>query len=478
MWSAGLVFSSLLFIFVFLALNLVAYSAVGKKWRNLVLLGFSLVFYGWAGPQYLLLLAADTLVAWGFGLGLGKAQEKGTRKALLAISVCLLVGALFAFKYLGMVVGTWQAAFGFPEEVSGFVLPLGISVFTLQLVSYVTDVYRNDIEPQRAYWKLLLYSSLFHYCVAGPIVRYAQIADRIDERKFTRSGFFVGVRRFSVGLAKKVLLADACGAAAKLLLPETAELIRLQSASGLWLGMLFFALQVYLDLSAYADMAIGLGRIAGFSYPENFNYPYMCSSVSDFWHRWLISLTTFVRDYVYIPRGGSRTSTAKVVRNCLVAWLLIGLWHGTTWNYVLWGLYFFLFAMLEKFVIKGRLPKVLGHVLSLLVVFFGWVLFRYGDMGELGCLLAGMFGRGSGGAFGLQAKTVLFSNCVLLAFSIVACTDLGVRIRSKWVGLAAKSALAFRILTIVEVATPLVLVIVSAACLVGNDLNPFLFFRF
>lgn len=473
-----MVFSSLLFIFAFLALNLFVYARVSARYRNPVLLGFSLVFYAWGGPKFLFLLVGETFVSWLAALLISRAPSSAARKALLVAHLAILLGLLGVFKYAGFLLGNVQAVFGVPEAIPNFVLPIGISFYTFQLISYVVDVYREQVEAQPRFWKLLLYSSLFHQCIAGPIVRYETIADEIDNRRFTRMGMYVGIRRFSIGLAKKAILANSCAAAVATLLPTGVEELSLQSTAGLWLGMLFYMLQIYLDFSAYSDMAIGMGRMVGFHYLENFNYPYTARSVKDFWSRWHISLSTFFRDYVYIPLGGSRCSTPKIVRNYAVVWSLTGFWHGASWNFVLWGLYYFVFLMLERFVIKGRMPKLIGHAYALLVVFFGWVLFYYTDPAELGCALAGMFGFAGGGLYTKQVGTVFLSNVFLLAFSIVACFPLGKWLRGKLFELASEKPAALLALNVIEVVTPIVLLLLSVVALVGDSYNPFLYFRF
>ena len=307
-----MVFSSLLFLFVFLTANLIVYFAVPKEKRNKVLLIFSLVFYAWGGPRYLLLLAGETFVSWIFALKIDEARAgytKRSEKFYMVCDVVVMLGCLAIFKYLGFFIGNFKLIFGVPKVVPEIVLPIGISFYTFQLISYVVDVYRNEVRPQREYWKLLLYSSLFHQCIAGPIVRYETIADEIDNRKITENDIYMGVRRFTVGLAKKAILANSCASIADTLLPAGVESLKTQTTLGMWLGMIAYMMQIYLDFSAYSDMAIGMGRMVGFHYDENFNYPYMANSVNNFWRRWHISLSSFFRDYVYIPLGGNRCST-------------------------------------------------------------------------------------------------------------------------------------------------------------------------
>ena len=473
-----MVFSSLVFLFLFLAIHLFVYHIVDEKYRNLVLLVSSLIFYSWGGPRYLVLLMGNTLASWGFALLIERAETQAKRKLWLVAECVVLLGVLGIFKYLGFFCANFQAIFGVPEMIPEIVLPIGISFYTFQLISYVVDVYRGEIDAQPSYWKLLLYSSLFHQCIAGPIVRYQTVAEQIDERRPTKNDIYYGVRRFSIGLAKKAVLANSCASVADTLLPIGEAGLATQTTTGYWLGMLFYALQIYLDFSAYSDMAIGMGRMVGFKYLENFNYPYQAVSIQDFWRRWHISLSSFFRDYVYIPLGGSRCSTAKYVRNIFIVWFLTGMWHGASWNYILWGLYFAVFLLLEKFVIKDRMPRVAGHVYALVVVYFGWVLFKFENFGELGMVLAGMFGLAGGGFTGLEVHTLFLQNIFLMLFCFVACTEAGKRLHKALFNAAQRSDVALAIYGITEAITPVILLVVAVAALAGASYNPFIYFQF
>lgn len=473
-----MVFSSLLFIFAFLALNLIVYRKVAPRFRNQVLLGFSLVFYAWGGPKFLVLLLLDTLVSWFFALRISASESKSTRKALLIGELACLLGVLGFFKYLGFFLTNWQALFGVPEVIPTFVLPIGISFYTFQLISYVVDVYRGKVAAQPRFWKLLLYASLFHQCIAGPIVRYETIASEIDFRKVTREDTFAGIRRFCVGLAKKAVLANSCAAVADSLLNGGVETLSSQSTMGLWLGMIFYTFHIYLDFSAYSDMAIGMGRMVGFHYLENFDHPYMAKSIQSFWRKWHISLSSWFRDYVYIPLGGSRRGNLITVRNALVVWALTGFWHGASWNFVFWGLYYFVFLMLERFVIKDRMPKGVNHVYTILVVIFGWVLFRFTSNAELLCVLKGMLGFAGGGLVNLQAQTVFAGNIFLFLFCIVACTDVGSRIRKAMLEKPEPGSALFKAAVAIDAITPILLLLLAVIALIGNSYNPFIYFRF
>ena len=473
-----MVFSSLIFLFVFLVIHLVVYALVAERYRNAVLLVSSLIFYSWGGPQYLFLLVGDTFASWVFALMIEKADGRGMKKLYLALECVVLLGLLAIFKYLGFLLGNVQALFGVPELIPKIILPIGISFYTFQLISYVVDVYRGEIHAQPVFWKLLLYSSLFHQCIAGPIVRYETVQHEIDSRKPSRTDIYYGIRRFCIGLAKKAVLANSCAAVADTLLPIGSESLFTQVTTGYWLGMLFYMLQIYLDFSAYSDMAIGMGRMVGFHYLENFNYPYMATSIRDFWRRWHISLSSFFRDYVYIPLGGSRCSSVVYVRNIFIVWFLTGMWHGASWNYILWGLYFAIFLLLEKFVIKDRLPKVVAHLYALIVVYFGWVLFHFESFAEMGCVAAGVFGLAGTGFTSLEVQTLFLQNVFLLVFCCVACTNFGKWLHGRLFQAAKRSSIGLAVYSVLEAVTPPLLLLVAVIALAGASYNPFIYFQF
>lgn len=468
-----MVFSSLLFVFLFLTLNLVCYFSVKTiRAKNIVLLVFSLIFYSWGGAIYLLLLTGMAFWSWLCALMIEKTQKK----AWLRAECLVLLGLLVFFKYMNFITGNLSAVIGFPKEATRIILPIGVSFYTFQLLSYVADVYRGEVKAQPAYWKLLLYCSLFHQCIAGPIVRYQTVAEEIDNRKITLTDMTNGIRRFSVGLAKKAILANSCAAAADSLLANT----QTATTAGLWLGMLFYMLQIYLDFSAYSDMAIGMGRMVGFHYLENFDYPYTAVSVQDFWRRWHISLSSFFRDYVYIPLGGSRKGSLLTVRNMFVVWALTGIWHGASWNYILWGLYFFVFLVLERFVLKrvlDKLPKCVGWIYAMLVVYFGWVLFRFEDVAQIGTVLAGMFGIGHS-LGNLSTLYTLLNHVFLLLFCMVAVLPVGKYLRLAGYRRANRQKKIPTLLYYLDAVTPVILILLSLMALVGDSYNPFLYFQF
>lgn len=477
-----MVFSSLIFLFIFLTLNLIVYFCADAKSQNKIMLIFSLIFYAWGGPRYLLLLVGETFISWFCALKIEEARQRGEQdrqvKRYLVLECVVLLGLLCIFKYLGFMLGNINKLTGFPSKVPNIVLPIGISFYTFQLISYVADVYLRKTSAQPVFWKLLLYSSLFHQCIAGPIVRYETVANEIDNRRITSNDIYMGIRQFSVGLAKKAVLANSCASAADTLLPTGVKSLSMQSTTGMWLGMIFYMLQIYLDFSAYSDMAIGMGRMIGFHYDKNFNYPYIAHSVQDFWRRWHMSLSSFFRDYVYIPLGGSRCSTMKYVRNMVVVWFLTGLWHGASWNYIFWGLWYLFFLLLERFVIQDRFPKAVSHLYTLIVVLFGWVIFKFENLGELSVVFKGMFGIGTSGFVNMNVKTVFLKYIFFLIFAIIAVTPLGKNIRKRMLVEGRQSKAMFTFANILDMVTPAILVVVSALALVGASYNPFLYFQF
>ena len=478
-----MVFSSLFFIFAFLVISYALYAAFrGIRARNIVLLVSSLIFYAWGGPAFVLLLCLEVFVCYVSARMIETLGAK-TRRALAATWACVgfCLALLILFKYTGFFLSNVQLLTGLPEIIPAITLPIGISFYTFQLISYVIDVYRGEVEAQKSYANLLLYASLFHQCIAGPIVRYADVAREIENRTVTLSEAARGVSRFAVGLAKKALLANGCAMIADSLLPSaaTTDLSALSSVS-LLLGGLCYMLQIYLDFSAYSDMAIGMGLMVGFHYKENFNYPYAASSVTDFWRRWHISLSSFFRDYVYIPLGGNRVKVSRHILNMLIVWGLTGFWHGASWNFVLWGLYYFALLVFEKYVLHvGKdtptASKIAAHIYVLPAVYVGWLLFRFDDLSLLWDTLRGIFCLNSNAFFDLSAQTTLSGNCFFLAISILACFPIVpalAKLRD------AKSTPVNVIANAVAAVMPAILVILSALALIGDSYNPFLYFRF
>ncbi|MDR3224745.1 MAG: MBOAT family protein [Clostridiales Family XIII bacterium] len=473
-----------------------------------MLIAFSLIFYAWGEPLYVFLMLATVLVNWLLTLKIEQARlagippkrtkrgrmskvEKAARealsvdaarkmKALLCCIIAIDLGLLGVFKYAGFIVETINNGLHMNLPVPGIALPIGISFYTFQVMSYVIDVYRGDSEAQRSFPRLLMYVSMFPQLVAGPIVRYEHIAQQIEYRETNWRETGRGVERFLVGLTKKAILANVCGNMADTLL--NADDLGQLSLLGAWLGVVMFAFQIYFDFSAYSDMAIGMGRIFGFRYKENFNYPYISRSASEFWRRWHISLGTFFRDYVYIPLGGNR---AKPFRNLLIVWALTGLWHGASWNFVLWGLYWFGFIAIEKKWLRNYFdawPSALRNVYTVLVFLIGWVFFYFTDIRDAVLCLGRMFGSGLISGMGHVSDTgteLLFQNNVFLfIFAVLACLPVGravsrlYRIGDYRGGATSKTLFALRCVWLGA------LLFISTIMLVGNSYNPFIYFRF
>ncbi len=383
-----MVFSSAVFLFGFLPALLALYFLAKDKYKNYVLLAFSLIFYGFGGPKLLAMMITVVMLDYLAAMFIDKIKSEKKRKWLLILTVVLNIGTLFYFKYTGFTVEIINRLAGLKIPVPNIVLPIGISFYTFQAMSYVIDVYRKEVKAEKNPFFVLLYVSMFPQLVAGPIVRYQTVAEEITKRTVTLQSFTDGIERFIFGLCKKLIIANNTGKLADVIFG--AEALETPLA---WLGAIAYSLQIYFDFSAYSDMAIGLGKIFGFNFEENFNYPYIAKSVTEFWRRWHISLSTWFRDYVYIPLGGNRKGVARQIINLFVVWALTGIWHGAAVNFLLWGLYYFAFLILEKFVLKkwlDKMPKFVGHVYTLIVVLFGWVLFRCTGMTEVVRVLKAM----------------------------------------------------------------------------------------
>ena len=483
-----MVFSSLLFVFAFLAVSYALYACMpGIRSRNVVLLLVSLIFYAWGGPALLVLLVGMTFVCYLGGRLIDRYNPR--RKLLLGLTLIVCLGLLAVFKYTGFFLSNLKLLVGVPEVIPAITLPIGISFYTFQLISYVIDVYRGEVEAQKKFWLLLLYASLFHQCIAGPIIRYSDVNDELEHRRVSREDTARGITRFACGLAKKALLANGCAAIVSDMV-EKPEALAAVPAMGILLAAVCYTLEIYLDFSAYSDMAIGMGLMIGFHYRENFNYPYIADSVTDFWRRWHISLSTFFRDYVYIPLGGNRVGKRRHIFNLFAVWFLTGLWHGASWNFVLWGLYYFLFLLIEKFIFRvSKEPsrgilRVLRTGYTLAVVVFGWMLFYYTDLSELTTAFKGLFTLNGNPVMSLSVQTALTNNVIFLAIAILACTPVipvigrrfeALREREAASGLARTAVVCYDAVTAL---IPVGLVFISLLCLVGDSYNPFLYFQF
>ncbi len=472
-----MVFSSLEFLFLYFAAVLVMYFSVPFKFRNFVLLLVSLIFYGWGEPIYVVIMIYSIAVDYVCGYFAGKYRETDKRKAKLAVfaSAILNLGVLGFFKYYTFIVSNLQLLpFDFLKAIpllENIELPIGISFYTFQTMSYTIDIYRGDARVQKNITSFGAYVTLFPQLIAGPIVRYQDVDDQLRSRPHNIDMLASGIRTFVCGLAKKILLANMAGQ----MWEHFRELSALDATVlGSWVGLIFYAFQIYFDFSGYSDMAIGLGKMMGFRFKENFYYPYVSRSITEFWRRWHISMGTWFREYVYIPLGGNRCSTFKRYRNIIVVWLATGFWHGASWNYVLWGVYYCIILLLEKaFLLKAleKAPRAVSHIYSLVLVLFGWWLFVFEDLSAGVTYLGYMFG--AGGAM-LTTPAVTYDvvrNLLFLGILCVASTPLPRRIFYKVYekNQAVRVAIA---------AVACLTLVVCTAYLVDSSYNPFLYFRF
>ena len=466
-----MVFSSTIFLCVYLPLVLLGYYICPKKGRNLFLLIVSLVFYAWGEPKYVFLMIFSILVNYIFGRLMDKNRGRQKRmKLLLVLSVVIDLGLLSVFKYTDFIITNVNAIFGSSFDLLNIALPIGISFYTFQAMSYTIDVYRNDVRVQKNLIDFGMYITMFPQLIAGPIVRYADVQDQLAERSVTTADFSEGVMRFVVGLGKKVLLANQMGAGWSEIYALGCDVSALMA----WTGAIAYTFQIYFDFSGYSDMAIGLGRMFGFKFPENFRYPYQSVSITDFWRRWHITLSTWFKEYLYIPLGGNRCGLARQALNLLIVWSLTGFWHGAGWNFVMWGLYYFVILFIEKlFLLKAldKLPKLFRHVYALLLIVIGWVIFASDDVSVLLPYLGSMFG--ANGAVGGMDVYTLFTKAVLLIICCVASTELPKRLFLSATGAMNEKA-AFTIKSVMTIA----LLALSMILLIGDSYNPFLYFRF
>lgn len=463
-----MLFSSLTFLYYFLPAVLIVYFLVPDRGKNLVLLLASLLFYGWGEPKYVALMLLTITLFYLCGLAMGRWPE--WKRAFLVLSVVLGAALLGIFKYADFVVTTVNGILGSKIPLLRLALPVGISFYTFQCISYAADVYRADAKPQGNFIAFGAYVSMFPQLIAGPIVRYVDVAPALDSRRHSREEAALGLRRFLVGLGKKILLANQLGA-----LTESYRASTEKTVLFAWLYAAAFALQIYFDFSGYSDMAIGLGRILGFRFPENFDYPYCSRSITEFWRRWHMSLGTWFRDYVYIPLGGSRVGKARWVRNLVIVWGLTGLWHGAAWNFVAWGLYFAAFLLLEKLFLGRWLKRVpvLGHVYVLLAALFSFVLFDAASVPAALETAGGLLGLGGLPLWDSGALYYLRSYAPVLALAAVGSTPLPAALCRR-----IAAGRAGRVLDALEPAALLALLAVCTAFLVSGSANPFLYFRF
>ena len=466
-----MVFSSLTFLCVFLPAVLLLYSlSKNITYKNTVLAVFSLTFYAWGEPSLIILLIAATIVNYFLAFGIGAAQNRNKNawaKVCVTLAIIFDIAMIGVFKYAAFAVSSVNGIFGFSFPIPEIGLPLGISFYTFQILTYVLDVYRKDTPVQKSYLKFVTFVSMFPQLIAGPIVRYQDVAEGLDDRKVTVSEFADGATQFVIGLGKKVFLANFAGDAKDVLFAASTAPTVLSA----WLGIIFYSFQLYFDFSGYSDMAIGMGKMIGFKFPKNFNYPYISRSVTEFWRRWHMTLGSFFRDYVYIPMGGNRCSKLRWVLNIMVVWALTGLWHGASWNFVLWGVYYGVLLLIEKLLFsKWSKVPVLSNITTLFFVVIGWTLFYFTDFSQLTAFFGTMFGQ-NGPLYDITTVSVFYGNIVLLGALILASTPLPYKIFEKLISIKG-------IGMIIEA---VVLVGLFAACLAtltGATSNPFLYFRF
>lgn len=464
-----MVFSSLVFMFAYLPITLLAYYLVPRQGRNIFLFIVNLIFYGWGEPKLVLLMVFNIFFNYIGGWLVDKYRADAKKKKLFLILTCVLdIGILAVFKYTGMITETLNMLpfLNIPElQIS---LPIGISFYTFQTMSYVIDVYRDDAPVSKNFINFGTYVALFPQLIAGPIVRYRDVAEQLVNRRETLEMFTRGVKLFMVGLAKKVIIANTMGTLTTNIFATTDE----NGVVGTWVGIIAYTFQIYFDFSGYSDMACGLGNMMGFEFLKNFNYPYIAKSITDFWRRWHISLSTWFKEYVYIPLGGNRKGVKRQILNLLIVWGLTGLWHGAAYNFVLWGLYYGLLLILEKFVLKkflDRLPSFVQHIYTLFIIIIGWGLFYFTDVGQLGEFMVDLFNFGNG-ICGAQAFNLIMSNLPMLIIAAVASTPLATVLYTRFEHT--------RFMWIPETLYCMGILAVSTASLVNQSYNPFLYFRF
>lgn len=463
-----MLFTSISFLYYFLPLVLIVYFIVPKKYKNLVLLLFSLLFYFYGEPKYILLMLFEILVAYIGAILIDKYKDKSILILTLFIHIILLV----IFKYTDFFISNINNIFNTNFKLLNIALPIGISFYTFQIISYVIDVYRGKVKVQKSFLKLATYVSLFPQLIAGPIVRYEIIEDELDNRKHSFEDFAIGVRRFTIGLTKKVLIANMLGE-----LCTKFDLVDERSIVFYWIFAISYMLQIYFDFSAYSDMAIGLGRIFGFHFLENFDYPYVSKSITEFWRRWHISLGSWFRDYVYIPLGGNRVNKIKFLRNILIVWLLTGFWHGASWNFIIWGLLFGILLIFEKIYLNkilDKLPNFIKRIYVLFIVMISFIIFNANTMNTAWHNIIGLFGFNKEVFINTYTIYYLKSYLLVIIIAIIASTPIPKNIINK----LNKNKNLNKIINLLEPIFIIILLLITTSYLIDNSYNPFLYFRF
>ncbi len=461
-----MVFSSITFLFYFLPIVLIIYYVVPNKFKNIILLIASMFFYFYGEPKYILIMLFSIIITYLFGMLMDKYKKYS--KLFLTLSICTVAGILIYFKYANFIIENINLWLTNKIDFIYVALPIGISFYTFQLISYTIDVYRGDAKVQKNILKLAMYVSLFPQLIAGPIVRYTTIEKQLENREYSFEKFATGVRRFVIGLAKKVLIANVLGELVKIFLSSNDRSILFY-----WMYAISNMLQIYFDFSGYSDMAIGLGKMFGFEFLENFNYPYIATSVTDFWRRWHISLSSWFRDYIYIPLGGNRVSKIKWLRNILVVWLLTGLWHGAAWNFILWGLYFGILLIIEKVFLNKyleKLPKFLSRIYVLIIVMISFIIFSGENMEQIIQNIGGLVGYP--GVANLSEQSIYYfkSYFVILVIAIFGATPIFKKL--------ANNKKINKIINVLEPIYLLIMLIICTSYIIDGSYNPFLYFRF
>ena len=470
-----MLFSSITFLFIFLPLTLLLYYLVPVRMKNYVMLAASLIFYAWGEPVYIILMILSIILNYFCGQDIYEKRDNArAMKMSLMFGVIMNLLILGFFKYYGLLMDTINAILPIDIPYRVLALPIGISFYTFQAMSYLIDVYRKEVKPQENILYFALYISMFPQLIAGPIVRYIDIEEQLKERSINSTKFGEGAMYFIRGLAKKVVLANTFGS-----VYEQVAAMQMGSFSTLtaWVGAIAYAFQIYFDFGGYSDMAIGLGKMFGFEFLPNFNYPYIAKSITDFWRRWHISLSTWFREYVYIPLGGNRCTPSRHILNLLIVWMLTGLWHGAQWNFMFWGLYYGVILILEKYLWGSKiekLPSAVQHIYAFVLVLFGWVFFFSPTLGYAGQYLKVMFGIGAKGIFDKQGFFMIFTNWLLIVIAILASAPRGYKLLKKITGCWQSE----EVRAIVTCAVYIAMFLLCIAFLVTETYNPFLYFRF
>ena len=466
-----MVFSSIVFLYIFLPIMLLLYFIVPSKFKNAIMILASLVFFAWGEIRYIFIMLVLAVMDFVCGKQIAKYQNNKKKKILfLMINVIVNLGILFFFKYADFIISNINNLTGLSIPLLNIPLPIGVSFNTFQSLSYIIDVYRGTVKCEKSFYNYLTYTTLFPQIIAGPIVRYETVDEELETKNISMDNFSAGMKRFIIGLGKKVLIANSVGA-----LWNTIETGNYSELSMLfaWIGIIAFALQIYFDFSGYSDMAIGLAQIFGMKFDENFNYPYISKSITEFWRRWHITLSNWFRDYVYIPLGGNRRGLVIQIRNILIVWFLTGAWHGASWNFILWGVYFGVILILEKlFLLKllDKLPNIIRHIYAIVIILVSWAIFAFEDLAKVGEYIKAMFINSN--LWDNEAFYYLQNYWVLILIGAICSIPLWKKLKEK---IDSKNS---KVLELITTLGYVAILILSTASLVTNSFNPFLYFRF